>query len=251
MEAVGKRSILGLLLGSSLAGTCWAQFGGDLQAQILYGFQTEDVNQLADLRQTLSTEVHDDAGDLALHYHLAHADLRYAEIVAVKKPGAAEDALADCVHNTKAIIDKDPSSVEALVLESQCLAELAAHRKVEGVLLRTQAADRLAAAYKLAPTNPRVLLLRAENDLEHAKDGSPASMRGFAELQQAAARFEESSATSIDAPGWGHADAYLALGRQYAHRGDILAARNWIEKALIAAPDYRAAQRELAALVHR
>jgi tetratricopeptide (TPR) repeat protein len=251
VRALGNRSILGLLLGSILGAPCLAQFGGDLQAQILYGYQTEDVNELADLRQTLSTEVRDDAGNLALHYHLAHADLRYAEVVAGKNPAAAEDALADCVHHMKAILEKDASSVEALVLDSKCLAELAAHRKVEGVLLRTQAADRLAAAGKLAPANPRVLLLSAENDLEHAKDGSPASARGFEELKQAAARFEESSATSIDAPGWGHADAYLALGRQYAHRGDILAARNWIEKALIAAPDYRAAQRALAALVHR
>jgi tetratricopeptide (TPR) repeat protein len=249
--AVGNRSILGIFLGLSFAAPCAAQFGGDLQAQILYGYQTEDVNELSDLRQTLSTAVSDNAGDMALHYHLAHADLRYAEIVTAKKPKAAEDALADCVHHAKAILEKDAQSVEALVLDSQCLTELASHRAVEGILLRTQAADRLAAAYQLAPTNPRVLLLRAANDLEHAKDGTPASVRGFAELQQAAARFEETSATSVDVPGWGHADAYLALGRQYAHRGDILAARNWLEKALIAAPDYRAAQRELAALVRR
>jgi tetratricopeptide (TPR) repeat protein len=247
----GKASVLGLVLGFVCAVPCVAQFGGDLQAQILYGYQTEDVNQLADLRQTLTTEVRDDAGDLALHYHLAHAELRYAEVLAGKNGRAAEDALADCVHQTKTILEKEAQSVEALVLESQCLAELASHRKVEGMLLRTEAADRLATAVKLAPTNPRVLLLRAENDLEHAKDGSPASQRGFEELQQAAARFEETSATSVDSPGWGHADAYLALGREYRRRGDILAARNWIEKALIAAPDYRAAQRELAALVHR
>ena len=47
----------------------------------------------------------------------------------------------------------------------------------------------------------------------------------------------ESSGTSIDAPGWGHAEAYLALGRELQTRGDHLGARNWIEKSLIAAPD--------------
>jgi hypothetical protein len=31
-------------------------------------------------------------------------------------------------------------------------------------------------------------------------------------------------------------------------RGDVLGARNWIEKALIAAPDYKMAQRQLALL---
>ncbi len=34
-----------------------AQEGGDLQAQILYAFQAEDTNQLADLVQSLSTQV--------------------------------------------------------------------------------------------------------------------------------------------------------------------------------------------------
>ena len=32
-------------------------------------------------------------------------------------------------------------------------------------------------------------------------------------------------------------------------RGDLLGARNWIEKSLIVAPDYKAAQRQMATLV--
>ena len=40
-------------------------------------------------------------------------------------------------------------------------------------------------------------------------------------------------ATNIDTPGWGHAEAYLALGRELQARGDHLGARNWIEKSLI------------------
>ena len=51
-----------------------------------------------------------------------------------------------------------------------------------------------------------------------------------------------------DSPGWGHAEAYLALGRELQARGDRLGARNWIEKALIAAPDDKAAQRQMALL---
>jgi hypothetical protein len=33
--------------------SCHAQMGGDLEAQILYAYQTEDANELADLRQML------------------------------------------------------------------------------------------------------------------------------------------------------------------------------------------------------
>jgi len=42
----------------------------------------------------------------------------------------------------------------------------------------------------------------------------------------------------------------LALGRELLARGDQLGARNWIEKSLIVAPDYKAAQRQLALLAH-
>jgi hypothetical protein len=92
------------------------------------------------------------------------------------------------------------------------------------------------------------VLLSAIQDLRYAKPGSPEGRRGFAELQSAAELFEQSSGTNNDAPGWGHAEAYLALGRELQVRGDHLGARNWIEKSLIAAPDYKTAQRQLASL---
>ncbi len=239
---------LAVLIGMALALPCVGQSGGDLQAQILYAFQTEDVNQLTDLVQAIATNVKADGSDMALRYHLAHADYRYAELLGEARRREAEAALADCTDQLSKLLDHDSRSVEALVLSSACLTELARYRKVEGVILRTKAGDRLGTAFNLAPRNPRVLLLRATEDLEHARRGSAQSVQAFAELQQAAQRFDETPATNLDAPGWGHADAYLALGRQYQQRGDVLAARNWIEKALIAAPDYKAAQRQLAAL---
>jgi tetratricopeptide (TPR) repeat protein len=239
------------LLGLFAAWTCLGQMGGDLQAQILYAYQAEDSNQLADLRQVLSTQVQEDAGDMSLHYQLGSADYRYAQLASRTDARSAEQAFADCVRQLQVVNAHEENSVEGLVLESACLGGLAAYRKVEGFLLRSGAADRLARAYKLAPRNPRVLLLRASNGLARAAPGSAEAADAFAELVLAAQLFEESSATSVDTPGWGHAEAYLALGRQYLQRGDVLAARNWIEKSLLAAPDYRAAQRERAALVQR
>jgi hypothetical protein len=85
--------------------------------------------------------------------------------------------------------------------------------------------------------------------LNRGSPGSPERQHAFGQLQQAAQLFDASSATSIDTPGWGHAEAYLALGRELQSRGDHVGARNWIEKSLIVAPDYKAAQRQLALLV--
>ena len=227
-----------------------AQQGGDLQAQILYAYQSEDGNALANLIQDLTVQVKADAGDASLKYHLAHAQYRSGLLAAAADAGArAESAFSDCIDQLKPLASQDVKSVEALILQSACYAGLANQRKLESVLLRSRSDERLKTALKLAPRNPRAVFLSSMEGLARAKPGSDEERRSFAELERAAQLFDQSPATNIDTPGWGHAEAYLALGRQLQSRGDQLGARNWIEKSLIAAPDYKAAQRQLAQLV--
>jgi tetratricopeptide (TPR) repeat protein len=226
----------------------YAQEGGDIQAQIDYAYQTEDGNSLSNLIQKLSNQVKSDTTDIALRYHLAHAQYRFGQLFEHRHKREAEAAYSDCIDELKPALEKNVKSAEALALQSACYSGLAGLESLEAVLLRSRAADRLRAAVKVAPRNPRVVLLLAMQDTRHAKPGSAESQQAFIELQQAAQLFEDSSGTSIESPGWGHAEAYLALGHELQIRGDHVGARNWIEKALIAAPDYKAAQRQLASL---
>lgn len=240
------RSIL--LIAVILGAGAQAQEGGDTQARIDYAYQTEDSNSLTNLIQNLTNRVNGDAGDAALRYHLAHAQYRFAQLARERHLRGAESAYSECIDQLKPVIDKNDRSAEGMVLQSACYSGLADLKSLEAVLLRSRAADRLKAALKLEPRNPRAVLLSASQEMRHAKAGSPQSQRAFAELQLAAQLFEQSSGTSNDAPGWGHAEAYLSLGHELQVRGDHLGARNWIEKALLAAPDYKAAQRQLASL---
>jgi tetratricopeptide (TPR) repeat protein len=242
---------VGTALLLSLAAAAGAQEGGDLQAQILYAYQTEDLGELGNLVQRLGNQVKAGGADAALHYHLAHADYRFGLLAEQKRRKAAAPAFAECIDQLKPVLDQDAKSAEALVLQSVCYGELAKERHLEGVLLRSHAEERLKSAFELAPRNPRVLYLVATDELSRSKPNSAESQRAFATLTEAAQLFEQSSATRADVPGWGHAEAYLALGRELAARGDLLGARNWIEKALIVAPDYKAAQKQLALLVQR
>jgi hypothetical protein len=231
-----------------MAAAAVAQEGGDIQAQILYAYQTEDSNGLVNLIQNLANQVKNDGADAALRYHLAHAQYRFGELSRQRRSREAAAAFSDCIDELKPLLEKNGKSVEALALQSACYSALADLKSLESVLLRSRAAERLQAAFKLAPRNPRVALLRAMQELHDAKPGSAESRHAFAELELAAHLFDESSGTNIDTPGWGHAEAYLALGHELQMRGDHLGARNWIEKSLIAAPDYKAAQRQLALL---
>ena len=225
-----------------------AQEGGDIQAQILYAYQTEDGNSLANLIQNLTNQVENDGAGAAVRYHLAHAQYRFGELSRQRHSRAAAAAFSDCIDELKPLLEKNGKSVEALALQSACYAELADLKSLESVLLRSRAAERLKAAFKLAPRNPRVVLVLAMQDLRGAKPGPAERQHAFTELQLAAHLFDESPSTSIDTPGWGDAEAYLALGHELQMRGDHFGARNWLEKSLLAAPDYKAAQRQLALL---
>jgi hypothetical protein len=247
---------LRLVLFASIALSPWAapleaQEGGDLQAQILYAYQTEDLNELGNLVQNLSNQVKGGATDAATRYHLAHAQYRFGLLAAQKRAKAAAPAFSDCIDQLKPILEQDVKSPEALALQSACYGELAKQKHLEAVLLRSREDERLKSAFELAPRNPRVLYLLAMDGIARSKPNSPENQRALAQLKEAAQLFEQSSATRNDVPGWGHAEAYLALGIQLAARGDVLGARNWIEKSLIVAPDYKAAQKQLAALVRR
>jgi hypothetical protein len=226
-----------------------AQQGGDLQARILYAYHAEDTNQLVSLIQTLGTQAQAGGADASLRYHLAHAEYRLGLLRGATQARDAESAFAECVDRLNPVLQQDVKSVEALILQSACYSNLARFKKWEAVLDRSRAADRLSAAARLAPRNPRVVYLRAMEALARAKPGSAENQRAYAELQLSVQLFEDSSSTSIDVPGWGHAEAYLELGRQLELRGDVVGARNWIEKSLIMAPDFKAARRQLATLV--
>ena len=225
-----------------------AQEGGDVQAQILYAYQTEDTNSLVNLIQELSAKIKDAPGDAALSYHLAHANYRMGQLAGRAEPHRAEQSYADCIDDLKPLLQKDVKSVETLILQGACYQQLADFKSVEAVVLRARASDRLNAAAKIAPKNPRLLLVTSTEELARAATGSPQRQRAFSQLNLSAQIFDTASGTSIDEPGWGHAEAYLALGKEVQARGDRVQARNLIEKALIAAPDFKAAQRQLAML---
>ena len=126
----------------SWAAAAWAQQGGDYQAQILYAYQTEDTNSLANLIQDLTVQVTVDARDASLRYHLAHAQYRRGLLAGTARAHEAETAFADCVDQLKPVLSQDVKSVEALILQSACYAELANYRKIESVLLRARSDER-------------------------------------------------------------------------------------------------------------
>jgi tetratricopeptide (TPR) repeat protein len=210
----------------------------DVEGRIQYGFYTEDVRTLADVVSQLSGPASGD--DPLQHYYVGLANYRLATVLAAKDKGRAREAAARCVSHLDVAVSAKSEFAEGLALQSACLralGNLALWKPLAGAKSNGQ----MERAVKLAPKDPRVLLLQALENGEGGKIDADAIVK----LKKAAAAFEAERQGVDRTPGWGAAEAYAYLGRGYLDQGDVVAARDALERALLIAPDFVMARKLL------
>jgi tetratricopeptide (TPR) repeat protein len=211
----------------------------DVEGRIQYGFYTEDARALGDIANQLSGP--EGADDPLRHYYVGLANYRLATVITAKDKTRAREAAARCVSRLDAAVSGKSDFAEGLALQSACLRTLA-NLTPWKPLAGPKSTGQMDRAAKLAPKDPRVLLLQAMENGEAGKIDAHA----IAELKKAAAAFEVERQGVERTPGWGAAEAYAYLGRGYLDQGDVLAARDALERALLIAPDFAMARRLLA-----
>lgn len=153
-----------------------------------------------------------------------------------------------CVAELDRTLVLDAGSAEALALQSVCYA-LQSHldpwRSPFAAELSRSRSDK---ALKLAPDNPRVLLLGALAARDRPAFFGGDNQRAFVLMQRAVSAFERQG-MQTGPPRWGAADAFTDLAEDYLGRGEALAARNVLERALLIAPDFTHARRLMAKIV--
>jgi hypothetical protein len=234
-------------LGLALAAACSASAASanswlDIEGRIQYGYYTEDARALANLGETLASQNSDDGMG---SYYAALANYRLALIWADEKKDQARAACERCISALDRALDANREFVEALALQSACLGTLAALSSWRAPLAGQKSQSQAQKAFKLAPRNPRVLLVEAINDYERSGAGKNRENRerALGKLQDAVAAFEKERQQTQQIPGWGAAEAYAWLGRGYLERGDVVAARDALERALLIAPEFLFARR--------
>lgn len=232
-----------------------AQFSVDwtqVESRIESGYFRQDAAGLVDLATTLSSS----GAASAIAGNDGQWRSYYSGLVAYRLAVLARNDEARAWPFTQRCVDElnrtlaiDGSSAEALALQSACLA-LQSHldpwrSPFAAALSRTRSEK----AMKLAPGNPRVLLLAALAASERPAFFGGDSQRAFVLMQQAVSVFERQSGHAAGLPGWGAADAFTDLAQDYLTRGEALAARNVLERALLLAPDSAQARRLMAEIV--
>ena len=160
--------------------------------------------------------------------------------------GEAGDLAERCIDSADVKKFSKKASAEHEALLAACDAVLAEVRFVRTLWYRNAMDDHLKRAAKLDPRNLQVQFVSAW--VKAYRD--PADAEAYAALKQSVAAFTDNAGRLQDT-GWGYAEALYLLGRAELSRHDNLAARNALERALVIAPDYVAAQIALKQLTVR
>lgn len=246
--------LLGLLVASiplQAQAEVAAEEAADYENRVEFAYLSQDAKALRVLVNSLAASAAEDEADATAHYLAAHASYRLAEVLYETRKDGADDAAKDCVDDLVAFTHRHSTDVEAFIQKAACHALIAATSVIKSVTHGPAASESIAAALELAPKNPRAHLVDALVDFWRPTKlgGDPA--RAFTKFRSAAEAFEALPAGTTQFPDWGAADVYFWIGKSSAARGDIAAARNALEQALIVAPDFAAARRELSRLASR
>lgn len=197
----------------------------DLAARVHYGYYNAEPRAIEAAAQALDRL----ADSPEVWYYRDFAALRGAQLGGTER--AALDRLRACaVRGVAQGLDKR-FAAEVWVLAAAC-AELAGdHARRERALAEARARD---------DDNPRIALVEAWA-LERAARADAAHRDVAAAKLAAAVEAFDAWTPSIDDPEWGHAEALTSLAAGTLQRGQMRAARDLLERALLLAPDYRAA----------
>lgn len=217
----------------------------DIEGRIEYAFYTADANALRTLVSATTSALAKGGNTPLANYQVGLAQYRLGQVLTDKKDSKAAAAMSGCIDALDEAIEADKQFAEAYALQGACYTNLAGLRAWKAVVDTPLGTNRMEKALKLAPENPRVVLLDALSDFERPSVLGGDKARACTKFQRAVQLFDAGTETVAGPPSWGAADAYLYVGRCLSAKGDVLGARNALERALIVAPDFAAARLEL------
>lgn len=226
----------------------WRQVEGRIES----GYFQQDVAGLTAFTATLSADGSAAAGNPGDEEWRSYYAALLAYRLALLTRNDAKRAwpfTQQCVDRLNRALVLDTTSAEALALQSACLALQSHFDPWRAPFAAPLSVARIDKALKLAPDNPRVLLLgaRAAGDRPAFFEGD--SQQAFSLMQRAVSAFERQTERARGLPRWGAADAFTDLAQDYLKRGQAVAARNVLERALLVAPRFGQARRLMARIV--
>jgi len=240
-----------LAVAASASAGSTAEFD-DLVARLQFSFFTGDSRALEQMLTELDRFEVDAPLAAIKSYQLAYGEWKLAQLLGEPQDeraraatrSSASKAAKTCVQHARAAIERDPRMAEIYAIEAACdTYQPGSTKRGSASCMRSKS---MRTALTLGAENPRVLFINAWCSPD--AEGDPAAIERW---RAVVARFEAAPPSQPGKPDWGHAEALTLLGESYLKRGEMVAARDVLERALVLAPDYRQAQKLLQAAANR
>ena len=237
--------LLTLLVAATASGESVAELD-DVASRMQYAFYTADSQGIETILKNLEQFQVEESLAANKAYQLAYGNWKlsqlYLQPLANQSPrpngkSLASKAAQTCVRDARHAVELDASNAEAMAIEAVCDGHSATARAGSSGCANSKP---LRAANGLAPNNPRIKFVQAL--CTESKETDPAAVERW---RGVVASFEGAPPSRPGKPDWGQVEALTMLGETYLQRGDPVAARDALERALVMAPDYRQAQQLL------
>lgn len=223
----------------------------DAEARLQYAFLTADMRAVEQVLEEIEHYTPAESVAPLKAYQLAYGHWTLAQLHAQavrdgrrESAGMGTKAARRCVQHARTARMLNPRMAEAYALEAVCNGMPRSFLRLGALRGSCSRSRLLRTALSLEPQNPRVLLIDAMCNTSADEAANLARWHGVVE-----AFGQRLSRSGI--PGWGEPEALVMLGEHHLRRGELLAAREAIERALLLAPDYRAARELIEALAAR
>ena len=197
----------------------------DLAARVHYGYYQAEPRMIDAALTAL-----DRLGDSPeVVYYRDFAALRRAQLGGADRAGT---------ERLRACAQRDPQPGQDKRVAAEAWVLVAACAQIAGEAGRRERA--LALARERDDDNPRIALVEAWAMTQAAGTDTAKREAASTKLEAVVEAFEM-WAPPLDDPDWGYAEALTALAARALERGQARTARDYIERALLLVPDYRAA----------
>jgi len=227
----------------------------DAASRLQYAAHTGDTRALEEVVGLVAKLDTSEANAALREYYLGYGNWQLAHLytderrAGTRKSGDrdAARALQDCTRHVQAAVRLDARMAEAYAIEAICSGGMPQEGDARGRGASCAQHRGLRTARELDADNPRIRLI----EVLCASPRGSMSTATFEKLRTLVTAFEAAPPTRAGQPDWGYAEALVLLGEGLLQRGDNVAARDALERALVTAPDYRAAQQLLQAAASR
>lgn len=172
------------------------------------------------------------------HYFVAYTDYRISLIYGQEDSKKAVEYLDDAIKHLNSATKSDKQFAEGFALLSSCLGQKIGYSPLSAMVLGPKSGQIMSKALKLAPDNPRVVLLDAISKYYTPKmfgGGKDKAMVGF---QKSEELFKAWKAENSIQPDWGKDEVYAWIGLAHLDREEPIKAKEAFDQALAINPNY-------------